>query len=200
MTHNLRTHDYESHIPEPRMARLLFADKRTAAFWLLVRLYIGYEWLVAGWGKLTNPAGVWVGDSAGAAVAGFAKGALAKTTSDHPDVTGWYAWFLREVVIPNAKLFAYMVTFGEILVGIALILGLLTGIAAFFGGLMNANYLLAGTVSSNPVLFILATWIVLAWRVAGYWGLDRYALPLLGVPGAAGTLVKREIRFRRAHV
>jgi thiosulfate dehydrogenase [quinone] large subunit len=81
-----------------------------------------------------------------------------------------------------------MVTFGEILVGIALILGLLTGIAAFFGGFMNASYLLAGTVSTNPFLFILATWLVLAWRVAGWWGLDRWALPLLGVPGAPGTL------------
>jgi thiosulfate dehydrogenase (quinone) large subunit len=56
---------------------------------------------------------------------------------------------------------------------------------------MNANYLLAGTVSSNPILFTLATWLVLAWRVAGYWGLDRWALPLLGVPGARGTLFQR---------
>jgi thiosulfate dehydrogenase [quinone] large subunit len=103
-------------------------------------------------------------------------------------VTGWYAWFLQNVALPNAVAFSYMVTFGEILVGIALILGLLTGIAAFFGGFMNASYLLAGTVSTNPFLFILATWLVLAWRVAGWWGLDRWALPLLGVPGAPGTL------------
>jgi len=27
--------------------------------------------------------------------------------------------------------------------------------AAFFGGLLHANYLLAGTVSTNPMLFIL---------------------------------------------
>jgi thiosulfate dehydrogenase [quinone] large subunit len=56
---------------------------------------------------------------------------------------------------------------------------------------MNASYLLAGTVSTNPVLFILATWLVLAWRIAGYWGLDRWLLPLLGVPGAPGTLFQR---------
>jgi thiosulfate dehydrogenase [quinone] large subunit len=56
---------------------------------------------------------------------------------------------------------------------------------------MNANYLLAGTVSTNPILFILATWLVLAWRVAGWWGLDRWALPLVGVPGAPGTLFRR---------
>ena len=131
---------------------------------------------------------MWVGAKAGTAVTGFIQGALSKTSGDHPDVTGWYAWFLQNMALPNAAVFSYMVTFGEILVGIALILGLLTGIAAFFGGFMNASYLLAGTVSTNPFLFILATWLVLAWRVAGWWGLDRWALPLLGVPGAPGTL------------
>ncbi len=78
-------------------------------------------------------------------------------------------------------MFSYFVAYGEVLVGIALILGLLTGIAAFFGGLMNASFLLAGTVSMNPVLFILATWLVLGWRVAGWWGLDRFVLARFGV-------------------
>jgi len=178
-------------IPEPPIARFLFADTRLAIFWTIIRLYVGYEWLVAGWGKFTNPAGVWVGPKAGTAIVGFAQGALKKVSGDHPDVTGWYAAFLQNVVIPNAAFFSYVVTFGEILVGVGLIVGLFTGIAAFFGGLMNANYLLAGTVSSNPILFILATWLVLAWRVAGYWGLDRWALRLLGVPGAPGTLFQR---------
>ena len=58
----------------------------------------------------------------------------------------------------------------------------------FFGSLMSVNYLLAGTVSSNPILFVLATWLVLAWRVAGWWGLDRWLLPLLGTPWAPGQL------------
>jgi thiosulfate dehydrogenase (quinone) large subunit len=65
---------------------------------------------------------------------------------------------------------------------------LFTGIAAFFGGFMNASYLLAGTISSNPVLFILATLLVLAWRTAGYWGLDRWLLPRVGVPGSPGPI------------
>jgi thiosulfate dehydrogenase [quinone] large subunit len=180
-----------SEIPEPPLARLLFADTRLAPLWLIIRLYVGYEWLVAGWGKITNPAGVWVGAKAGTAITGFVQGALQKTSGGHPDVTGWYAGFLQNIVLPNATLWSYLVAYGEVLVGLGLIVGLFTGIAAFFGGLMNANYLLAGTVSSNPFLFILATWLVLAWRVAGYWGLDRWALGLLGVPGAPGTLFQR---------
>ncbi|MBA3944653.1 MAG: DoxX family protein [Herpetosiphonaceae bacterium] len=188
MSTNLTSARSITEIPEPAIARLLFADTRLATLWLIIRLYVGWEWLVAGWEKLTNPAGVWTGAKAGAALNGFAQGALKKTSGDHPDVAAWYSWFLQHAVLPHAALFSYMVTFGEILVGLALITGLLTGIAAFFGGFMNANYLLAGTVSTNPMLFILATWLVLAWRVAGYWGLDRWALPFLGVPGEPGTL------------
>jgi thiosulfate dehydrogenase (quinone) large subunit len=175
-------------IPEPNISKFLFADTRLAPLWTLVRLYVGYEWLIAGWGKLTNPAGVWVGEKAGTAVTGFLNGALTKTDGAHPDVQGYSAWFLQNIALPNASLFSYLVTFGEIAVGIALIMGLFTGIAAFFGGFMNASYLLAGTVSTNPLLFILAMLLVLAWRTAGYWGLDRWVLPRIGVPGYPGPL------------
>ncbi|PZA08404.1 MULTISPECIES: DoxX family protein [unclassified Meiothermus] len=167
-------------IPEPAVARFLFSDTRLAPLWLILRVYLGWQWLEAGWGKLTNPAGVWVGEKAGVALAAFLKGALTKTTGEHPDVTGWYAWFISHVALPNAKAFSYLVVFGEILVGLALILGLFTGLAAFFGGFMNAAFLLAGTVSANPWMFIVATWLVLAWRSAGYWGLDGWVLPRLG--------------------
>ena len=79
---------------------------------------------------------------------------------------------------------SHLVAIGEVLVGIALIVGFPTGVSAFLGGLMNAAFLLAGTLSSNPVMFILATWIVLAWRVAGYYGLDCWILPKLGASRA----------------
>jgi thiosulfate dehydrogenase [quinone] large subunit len=72
--------------------------------------------------------------------------------------------------------------FGEIAVGLGLVFGVLTGFAAFFGALMNMSFLLAGSASTNPVMFTLAVGLILAWRVAGHYGLDRYLLPLLGVP------------------
>ncbi len=168
-------------ILEPKISRFLFSDVRLAPLWLVIRVYVGWQWLHAGWGKLTNADHVWVGDKAGTAISGFLQGALAKTSGDHPSVTGWYAWFVEHVALPNATFFSYVIVFGEILVGLGLIFGLLTGLAAFFGGVMNANFLLAGTLSSNPWMFILATWLVLAWRTAGYLGLDFFALPRLGV-------------------
>jgi thiosulfate dehydrogenase (quinone) large subunit len=103
-------------------------------------------------------------------------------------VTGWYAAFLREVVVPNASLFSYLVIFGETLVGIALILGAFTGIAAFFGVFMNASFLFAGTAGANPLMALAGVLLVLAWRVGGWWGLDRWLLSAVGVPGAPGKL------------
>src|SRR5215469_12027418 len=43
-----------THIPEPPIAKFLFADTRMAWVWLIVRLYVGYEWLTAGLEKLTG--------------------------------------------------------------------------------------------------------------------------------------------------
>jgi len=166
-------------IPENPVSRFLFSSTRSAIIWLVIRLYVGYAWITAGWGKVTSDA--WTGKNAGAAIKGFVGGALAKS-QEGADVTGWYATFLENVVLPNAKVFSFFVAYGELLVGLGLILGLLTGIAAFFGALMNVSFLLAGTLSTNPLLFILATWLVLAWKVAGWYGLDRWALPFLGTP------------------
>lgn len=143
--------------------------------WFLIRIYVGWQWLIAGWDKLINP--MWVGDKAGVAVAGFLNGALTKTTGAHPSVAGWYADFIKTVALPNAEIFSYLVSFGELFVGIGLILGAFTGIAAFFGAFMNMNYLYAGTVSTNPTLLILGIFITCAWRTAGWYGLDRFLLP-----------------------
>ncbi|MNH91116.1 hypothetical protein D3C73_436670 [compost metagenome] len=166
-------------IPENPVSNFLFNNTRSGLLWLVIRVYLGYAWLSAGWGKVNNPK--WVGADAGAGLTGFIKGSISKAEAGK-DVTSWYASFLENMVLPNAKLFSYFVAFGEVLVGLGLILGLLTGIATFFGAFMNASFLFAGTLSTNPLLFILATWLVLGWKVAGWYGLDRWALPLLGTP------------------
>ncbi len=149
----------------------------SAPLWLVVRLYLGYEWLTAGYDKILNPA--WFGTGAGAALRGFVQGALTKTTGAHPDVQLWYASFLQSAVLPHPVLWSNAVALGELLVGLGLIVGLFTGCAAFFGFFMNFNYLLAGTVSMNPIMLMLALGIMTAHRVAGSWGLDRYAQPAL---------------------
>ena len=177
-------------LSEPPLSRLVFADTRFAWVWLIARVYIGYEWLVAGWEKLFNPA--WTGPAAGAAVKGFLMGALQKTSGAHPDVSGWYASFIQNFGLPGATIFSYLVVYGEILIGIALILGLFTGISAFFGAFMNANYLFAGTVSVNPIMGLIQLFLILSWRTAGWFGLDRWVLPALGTPWQKGQLFRKK--------
>ncbi len=189
-------HPKEStHIPEPPIAKFLFADTRMAWFWLIVRVYVGYQWLTAGLEKLTGHdftigssfgklvSTPWVFNAhAGADLKGFIMGAIAQANGPYAPVQGWYASFLQHFVLPNVGVFAYVVTFGEILVALGLIFGVLTGIAAFFGVFMNLNFMMAGAVSINPIIGMLALLLVLAWRVAGYYGIDSYLLPLLGTP------------------
>ena len=194
-------------VPEPGIARFLFADTRIAWLWLIVRLYVGYYWLTAGLEKLTGYSfnfgstfGAKVGSSwiftstPGAALTSFAHGAIAQATGPYPSVQGWYAWFLQNIVIAGSGFFSYLVTFGEIAVGLGLIFGVLAGIAAFFGVFMNMNFLLSGAVSINPIIGGLAIFLVLAWRVAGYYGFDRWLLPLLGTPWT-GSLARKDMKM-----
>jgi thiosulfate dehydrogenase (quinone) large subunit len=169
--------------PEPAIARFFLATGGAAALWFVVRMNVGAQWFLAGWEKVQDPA--W--GTSGTAITGFVNGALAKSTGAHPAVQGWYASFLQNVVLPNAGLWSFLITWGEVAVGLGLLVGALTGIAAGFGVLMNLNYLLAGTVSVNPILGTLALFLILAWRVAGLIGLDRWLLPLLGLPWKPGT-------------
>ncbi len=174
-------------IGEWPLARWIFSSPKLAWLWLVVRVYVGWQWLEAGWGKIHNNA--WVGEEAGKALAGFIKGALLKTTGAHPDVQSWYATFLHDAVLPQVTTWSYVVAYGEFLVGLGLIVGAFTGIAAFFGLLMNVNFMLAGAVSINPVLAVLSLLLMLAWRSAGYWGADRYLLPLIGTPWHRGKIL-----------
>ncbi|MBX3143888.1 MAG: DoxX family membrane protein [Trueperaceae bacterium] len=169
-----------TYYPEPKISQFLFASKYMAPFWTVVRVYLGWLWLDAGWHKVSDPR--WVGPEAGTAVRGFLNRAIGLSQGDSPTVTGWYAWIVENVFLPIAPVMSYLVAYGEVLVGIALIVGFLTGLVAFLGGLMNVAFMLAGTLSSNPIMFLLATWMVLAWRIAGFYGLDYWVLPWLGAP------------------
>ncbi len=170
--------------PEPAIAKFFLASEGSAAVWFVVRMNVGAEWLLAGWEKVQSPA--W--GTSGKALTGFVAGALAKASGPFPAVQGWYAWFLQHVVLNSAGFFSFLVTWGEVAVGVGLLLGILTGIAAGFGVLMNLNYLLAGTVSVNPVLGMFGLFLCFAWRVCGWIGADRWLLPALGLPWKAGTL------------
>lgn len=180
-----RTHRTAGHrvIGNPRLVRYLFETTRSAWIWTIIRVYLGWQWLSAGWGKVTNDA--WM--KTGVALKGYFTNAV--TVDPKPVITyDWYRNFIQGMIDSGAYVwFAKIVAVGELLVGLALILGILTGFAAFGGAMMNFNFMLAGTTSTNPVLFLLAVLIMLAWKVAGHWGADRWLLPALGTPWQPDT-------------
>lgn len=171
----------------PGFARFLFSNTRAGLLWLPVRLFVGFAWLEGGLHKLF-PEGNAVGagwlDGGASLLSYWERAAAIPEPPGRAAITfEWYRDFLNLLIANDAQVwFAWLIVFGEIAVGVGLILGMLTGIAAFFGALMNMSFLLAGSASTNPVLFTLAIGLMLAWRVAGYYGLDRYLLPRLGVP------------------
>ena len=176
----------EVQIEGPAFTRYLFSNKAAGLFWLPIRLFLGFSWVEAGWHKIEG--GGWITDG-GSALAGYWTNAVkvpAAGAGRPPISFEWYRDFVNVLLDNNAEgWFAWVITFGEVAVGVGLLIGLLTGVAAFFGALMNMSFLLAGSGSSNPVLFTFGIGLILAWRVAGYYGLDRYVLPMLGTPWRA---------------
>lgn len=173
-------------IEGPAFARFLFSNSRAGLLWLPIRLFVGFSWLESGWGKLNNPE--WTGG--GAALRAYWERAADIPEQGRPPITfEWYREFINVLLNGNHETwFSWVVMFGEVAVGVGLLLGALTGIAAFFGAFMNMSFLLAGSASTNPVMFTLAVGLMLAWKVAGYYGLDRYLLPILGTPWQPGIL------------
>jgi len=175
---------------DPPLARMLFNDTRLSWLWLIVRLYLGYTWLSSGIGKLANPA--WM--VTGAALRGYWTNAISTPAGGQPAITfGWYRDFIALLLNGGQYVwFAKLVTFGELAIGVALVLGAFVGVAAFFGAFANWNYLMAGTTSVNPVVFVLAIGLVLAWKIAGYIGLDYWLLPAFGTPWRPGGIFRRD--------
>jgi thiosulfate dehydrogenase [quinone] large subunit len=166
-------------IPDPPIAHKLFSTTKFAWLWLIIRVYLGWTWLSSGWGKISG--GTWM---TGEPLKGFWTNAVQVPEEGRPPIAfDWYRNFLQ-YMLDNGwyTWFAPLIAYGETLIGIALILGALTGIAAAAGAFMNWNFIMAGSASTNGLLLVLAVILVLAWKVAGWWGLDRWLLPLLGTP------------------
>ncbi|CAG9622990.1 DoxX family membrane protein [Sutcliffiella rhizosphaerae] len=138
---------------------------KIAILWTILRVWLGIQWLKAGFPKI----GTFDAE-------GFLHGAIAKAEGAHPAVQGWYAAFLENVALPNVNLINILIPWGEVLVGIALIVGLATLPALLAAAFMNLNFLLAGTISTNPILYTLAILLLAAGTAATYYGLDRFAI------------------------
>ena len=165
-------------VQDPPLALTLFGGTRFALLWLIARVLLGWELLSAGRDKLRDSA--WM--DGGLALRAVWQDAANREAGWSGDVLQyllrheWNGWLAPTIAV------------AETLVGIALILGLFTGIAAFTGGLLTFTAMLAGSVTANPMLFAIAVLLVMAWKTAGWIGLDRWTLPLLSSTRRAGPV------------
>jgi len=179
----------------------ILRDPRLGLVWLAARLWVGWQFLHAGWEKtFGSESSQWWGHTSG--VHGFLSFAASKpsTTGEHPAVSGWYAGLINHVFVHLDRFFAIAIPLGELLVGIGLILGLFTMTAAFFGVLLNLDFLLAGSTSAglNPLMLVLGMLIMTAGAAAYVYGVDRVTMPKLKAWffGRSGTAARPRPRPR----
>lgn len=156
----------------------LVGDPRLGFVWLSARLWLGWVWIQAAWEKITDSD--WVGSGAPAAIDGFFRGALEQTGGPFPAVSSWYAWLIEHAWLPADTFFSYLIPIAQLAVGIALVLGLFTGLAALFGGFMNLNFMLSGALGAgeNPIMLSLSLLLVAAGAAAYAYGADRFSMPI----------------------
>ncbi|MBI2759610.1 MAG: DoxX family membrane protein [Chloroflexi bacterium] len=164
---------------DPSFITALLNDKRASVIWLVLRLWLGWQWLESGLGKFSNPAWMQSGD----ALKGFWSRAVLVPEQGRPPISfDWYRAFIQSMLDAQAYTwFAKLIVFGELFIGISLIIGLFVGVTAFFGGFMNWNFIMAGSASVNGMFLIVSVVLFMAWKVAGFLGVDYFLLPRIAL-------------------
>src|SRR5690606_17352882 len=160
-------------------------NKYAAIIVAVVRIVLGYKWITSAWGKVTT---------GGFDATGYLTNVINNPVAKGDEVLyPVYNAFIEHIALPNVDAINFIIPWGELLVGIGLITGILTLPAAFFGLLMNFMFLFAGTISTNPLMVLLGFIVLLAANNAGKFGGDFFVLPWLkeNVGKKIGKLVKK---------
>ena len=132
--------------------------------WTAMRIWLGVMWIQAGVAKIwgaENPAFL---HNNGAGVAGFAAhGAPAYT---------WWGSFLHSFVVPNSGWIGLLVAFAEFFIGVGLVLGLFTRIAALASLALLFTYVMSGTASVCAFYALFAIVILATWKTSSLFGVD----------------------------
>ncbi|QHW36086.1 DoxX family protein [Staphylococcus ursi] len=140
---------------------------------LVLRVYLGYGWLMSGIAKVTSPKGFNAG--------GFLQHAVQQPvmSTDGSVQYPLFTSFLEHVVIPMTPTINVIIPAFEIIAGILLILGLFTPVGALIGLVLNFLFLFAGTVSVNPLYILIGFFIFVGGYNSGFFGVDRFLNSLL---------------------
>lgn len=126
----------------------------------LARMAFGIQWIMQGWFKLT---------------AHFNISGLFPSIASSKDSPHWYKSFIETTAAPYPQLYNILIPWGELLVGIGLVLGLLTLPALLAGFFMDINYVLSDMVYIYPTQLAIGMLLILFRKDTLYWSLDRAA-------------------------
>jgi thiosulfate dehydrogenase (quinone) large subunit len=139
-------------------------SKILAVGWLAMRVWLGIMWIQAGWAKLFGAENPYFLHNNGAGVAGFAAHGTPAYT--------WWGSFLHSFVVPNSGLIGVVVAVAEFAIGVALVAGLFTRIAAIGSLALLFTYVMSGTASVCAWYALFAIVILTMWRTSSWIGID----------------------------
>ena len=129
---------------------------------LALRLSISYIWLNAGFHKLFSSDFI---NSFPNTLKGFAENSS----------FSFYTNFLNTYIVPNSQIFAQLTIWGEILTGIAFLLGFPMLIAVLAGIFMNLNYYFVATSAPSQflnIILIFSQFAAYSCGAGSIWGLE----------------------------
>jgi thiosulfate dehydrogenase (quinone) large subunit len=129
-----------------------------------LRCWLGVMWIEAGAAKLWGAENPGFLHNSGAAVAGFAAHGV--------PAYSWWGSFLHSFVVPNASWVAILVAVAEYAIGLALISGLFTRVAAVGSLALLFTYIMSGTASVCAFYALCAIVILVFWRTSSWLGID----------------------------
>ena len=127
-----------------------FKQSTYLGYLALLRILVGVLFLLVAWPKVSGRF------LAGRALQQQLLNGIQK------DPLAWHRAFIGGFVVPHAHWFSYLSAFGEISIGISLLVGCLVRISSLFGAFYNFNILFSvayaaggGTVNYNRVLILM---------------------------------------------
>ena len=162
--------DNADHERDPPISLFVLRDTRLAWVWVAARVYLGYAWI-----------------DGGVSILGGASRLV------RPDPSAPMTTLTADVVqiAPNVRT---LLGSSELIIGLLLLIGALTGLTAFISIVLSVNALWPGPAASDPIAFASTMLLIVSWRTAGWYGLDHWLLrePTTTQTTPTGDLAKRK--------
>jgi thiosulfate dehydrogenase [quinone] large subunit len=142
----------------------LKTSKLAALVWTAMRVWLGVMWIQAGSAKLWGAEAAAFVHNNGAGVAGFA--------AHGTPAYSWWGSFLHGFVVPNAGALGVLIAVAEFSIGVALVAGLFTRLAALGSLALLFTYVMSGTASVCAFYALFAIVILVMWRTSSWIGID----------------------------